>query len=62
MPFHLFGTVQPPVRLVLEIGKQGRTRAFGATEVSIDIVHVDEQPVDDPRDGGPLAGGRARLR
>src|SRR2546428_487939 len=57
----VFGPVQPPVRLVLEIRKEGRTRALGASEVLIDVVHVDEQPVDHPRDRGPLAGGRARL-
>src|SRR5947209_4662137 len=34
--------------------------AFRASEVTINIVHVDEQPVDDPWDRRPLARGRAR--
>src|SRR2546425_3189686 len=61
MSFDVFGPVQAPDRVVLEIGKHGRALALRASEVTIDIVHVDEQPVDDPRDRRPLARGRARL-
>src|SRR5947209_19856821 len=61
MSFDVFGPVQAPDRVVLEIGKHGRALALRASEVTIDIVHVDEQPVDDPWDRRPFARGRARL-
>src|SRR2546427_7825148 len=61
MSFEVFGPVQPPDRVVLEIGKHGRALALRASEVTIDIVHVDKQPVDNPWDRRPLARGGARL-
>src|SRR2546422_2270648 len=61
MSFEVFGPVWPPDRVVLEIGKHRRALVLRASEVTVDIVHVDEQPVDDPWDRRPFARGRARL-
>src|SRR5437879_9598549 len=61
MSFDVFGPVQAPDRVVLEIGKHGRALALRASEVTIDIVHVDKQPVDNPWDRRPFARGGARL-
>src|SRR5688572_701359 len=55
MAFEIFRPVSPPGRTLFDHRENRRACALRAFEMSIEIVHVDEHPIDNPGHRGPLA-------
>ena len=56
MAFEIFRPVSSPGWPLFDVRQDYRTSGFGSCEVSIEVVHVDEDTVDNPRHRRPLAG------
>ena len=56
MAFEIFRPVSSPGWPLFDVRQDYRTSGSGSCEVSIEMVHVDEDTVDNPRHRRPLAG------
>src|SRR5438105_4692619 len=54
MAFWILGTVALPVLIRFDIGEDGRASLLRLREMGIDIVNVDQHPIDDVGHCGPL--------